>query len=227
MHAPSRRQSLLILGGLGLAAVAGGAYMLENHGSSGGGAAPADSSRGHGRGHGYGDTSEGVEGVEGVTSTPSGDAVPTLALALSDDGAWRPDADGYQAVDDVGQQIKGYASATSANLGESIDFHVSVRPSQSFTIKVFRIGLSGAGKGSELVFTSPKINGSPQSGPKVVEPTRTVVTQWQSSYTLDIPAKWRGGLYVATLENEQKYRSCVPFVVREDGRPKDLLVVLA
>lgn len=225
MHVPSRRQSLLILGSLGLAAVAGGAYLLENHGSDDS-TAPAGAVRPRGRGHGHGETSEGVEGIEGVTSTPTGDSVPTLALALTDDGAWRPDADGYQAVDDDGQQIKGYASATSANLGESIDFHVSVRPSQSFTIKVFRIGLSSTGKGSELVFTSPKITGSTQSGPQVVEPTRTVVTEWQSSYTLHIPDTWRGGLYVATLENEDKYRSCVPFVVREDGKAKDLLVVL-
>jgi hypothetical protein len=225
MHAPSRRQSLLILGGLGLAAVAGGAYTLENHGSDDAASTGYDGGPGHGHGRGHG-SGEASEGIEGETSTPNGDNVPALALALTDDGAWRPDADGFQPVDDEGQQIKGYASATSANLGESIDFHVSVRPAQSFTIKFFRLGLSSAGKGSELVFTSPKISGSTQAAPTVVEPTRTVVTAWQSSYTLTIPKTWRGGVYVATLENDEKYRSCVPFVVREDGKAADLLVVL-
>ncbi len=227
MHAPSRRQSLLILGSLGLAAVAGGAYMLENHG---GAAEDAAKPLGYGRGHGHGDPhahGDGEsEGVEGVPDTNTGETVPALSLALSDDGAWRPDAEGYQAVEDEGQQIKGYASATSINLGESIDFHVSVRPSQSFTIKFYRLGRSGTGKGSELVFTSPKISGRTQAGLKVLEPTRTVLAPWQSSYTLKVPATWRGGLYVATFETAQKYRSCVPFVVREDGKAADLLVVL-
>ena len=49
---------------------------------------------------------------------------------------------------------------------------------------------------------------------------------WKLSYTLNVPNTWRGGLYVATFETEDKYRSCVPFVVREDGKAADLLVVL-
>ena len=225
MHAPSRRQSLLILGSLGLAAVAGGAYMLENHGEG----SDADTPAGYGskgRGHRRVGGGDANEGLEGGSDAQTGETVPTLALALSDDGAWRPDADGYQAVDDRDQRIKGFASSTSVNLGESIDFHVSVRPAKSFVIKFYRLGRSAAGKGSELVFTSPRITGKAQPAPKVVEPTRTVVAPWQSSYTLKVPAAWRGGLYVATLESQDKYRSCVPFVVREDGKAADLLVVL-
>ena len=225
MHAPSRRQSLLILGSLGLAAVAGGAYMLENHGSDSDAGKPTGYDRDHGGGHRHYGGSDS-EGLEGGSDAQTGETVPTLALALSDDGAWRPDADGYQAVDDRDPRIKGFASSTSVNLGESIDFHVDVRPAQSFVIKFYRLGRSAAGKGSELVFTSPKINATAQPAVKVVEPTRTVVAPWQSSYTLKVPAAWRGGLYVATLESQDKYRSCVPFVVREDGKAADLLIVL-
>lgn len=237
MHAPSRRQSLVILGSLGLAAVAGGAYMLENHG--GGDATTTGAGQDHshdpgngriyGRGSGEsanGDAGNANEGLEGEPNSATGETGPVLALALSDDGAWRPNAAGYRAVDDEGQQIKGFASATSINLGESIDFHVSVRPAQSFTIKFFRLGRSAAGKGSELVFTSPRIRGTAQAALKVVEPTRTVVAPWKPSYTLKVPATWRSGLYVATFETADKHRSCVPFVVRQDGKAADLLVVL-
>jgi len=223
MHAPSRRQSLLILGGLGLAATAGGAYMLENHG--GGSSTPTAFGQGQAR-HRGGTQDDINEGLEGETNTATGEDVPTLALALADDGAWRPDALGYQAVDDVGHQIKGFTSATSINVGESIDFHVSVSPAQGFKVKVYRIGRSSTGKGSELIFTSPVISGTPQAAAKVVEPTRTVVAPWKLSYTLNVPNTWRGGLYVATFETEDKHRSCVPFVVREDGKAADLLVVL-
>ena len=145
MHAPSRRQSLLILGSLGLAAAAGGAYMLENHG--GGSSTPTAFGQGQPRRHGQGAQDDVNEGLEGQTNNATGENVPTLALALADDGAWRPDAAGYQAVDDVGHQIKGFASATSINVGESLDFHVSVRPAQGFTVKVFRIGRSSRRQG--------------------------------------------------------------------------------
>ena len=85
-------------------------------------------------------------------------------------------------ADDVGRQIKGFASATSINVGESIDFHVSVRPVQGFKVKVYRLGRSSTGKGSELIFTSPRISGTAQAPAKVVEPTRTVVAPWKLSY---------------------------------------------
>jgi hypothetical protein len=222
MHAPSRRQSLLLLGSLGLAAAAGGAYMLENHG---GDSSPKPTA--FGRGRRRASTQDDInEGLEGQTNNETGETVPTLGLALADDGAWRPDAEGFQAVDDEGHQIKGFASATSINVGESIDFHVSVRPVQGFKVKVYRLGRSSTGKGSELIFTSPRITGTTQAPLKVVEPTRTVVAPWKLSYTLNVPNTWRGGLYVATLESDDKHRSCVPFVVREDGKPADLLVVL-
>src|SRR5262249_50410917 len=41
---------------------------------------------------------------------------------------------------DSGGQIKGYASATSVNKGDGIDLFVSVKPAQTFTIDVYRMG---------------------------------------------------------------------------------------
>src|SRR5690349_3630717 len=39
---------------------------------------------------------------------------------------------------DATGQIKGYASATSVNKGDSIAFHVSVNPAQNYSIDVYR-----------------------------------------------------------------------------------------
>src|SRR5690242_15371247 len=44
------------------------------------------------------------------------------------------------AANDITQQIKGYASATSVNKGDSINFHVSVNPAQNYSIDVYRMG---------------------------------------------------------------------------------------
>ena len=46
---------------------------------------------------------------------------------------WQLWRSGYQTAGDVDKQIKGYASATSVNKGESITFYVTVNPAQSFT----------------------------------------------------------------------------------------------
>src|SRR5438094_10308788 len=43
-------------------------------------------------------------------------------------------------ADDVGKQIKGYASATSVNKGESITFYVTVNPAQQCTMEGYRMG---------------------------------------------------------------------------------------
>src|SRR5438105_15105802 len=51
--------------------------------------------------------------------------------------------------DDVNQQIKGYASATSVNQNENITFYVSVNPAQTYTIDFYRFGWYG-GLGGRL-----------------------------------------------------------------------------
>ena len=60
----------------------------------------------------------------------------------------QPGSSGWQltlnsASDGTGQ-IKGYASATSVNKGQSITFYVSVNPAQSYSIDVYRIGEDGS-----------------------------------------------------------------------------------
>jgi hypothetical protein len=201
---PSRRQSLLILGSLGAAAVVGGAYALENHGSS-----SSDSPY---------DPKE--------AAPPERPIAPATPVPQGDEVDWRAGAFGFKAANDHVQHVKGYASATSVGLGDSIDFHVSVNPPQKFTVKVFRLGHTKDGRASQLVATSPQLNGRTQSAPTIVAPTRTVLAPWDASWRLTVPTDWTSGVYIATFENEAKFRSVTPFVVRDDAKTADLLVVL-
>src|SRR5439155_333178 len=44
------------------------------------------------------------------------------------------------AATDTGGEVKGYASATSVNKGESLTFYVSVNPAQTYSIDIYRMG---------------------------------------------------------------------------------------
>ena len=69
-------------------------------------------------------------------------------------------------ANDVEMQIKGFASATSVNVGESIDFYISVTPAQAYDIEFFRMGWYG-GKGGRLARTAGPFAGVTQPAPTV------------------------------------------------------------
>src|SRR5437667_12838190 len=87
-----------------------------------------------------------------------------------------------KAGDDATGQIKGYASATSVNQGESITFYVTVNPAQTYTIDIYRIGWYG-GLGGRLVRQSGSLAGVTQA-PCTPDPTTGLVAcGWTPSYT--------------------------------------------
>ena len=131
---------------------------------------------------------------------------------------WIP---GATIADDVNNQIKGYASATSVGIGSSINLYVTVNPAQAFTINVYRIGWY-QGLGGRLMATSGPLAGTPQA-PCVADATTGLIDcGWSSSYTLTVPPTWVSGVYMAKLINSLGYENYILFVVR-DGRPADLL----
>src|SRR5207247_1784764 len=73
-----------------------------------------------------------------VTFTPVSPVV--LENQQPGSGNWRMWLHGIPPANDINQQIKGYASATSVNLGESITFYVTVNPPQQYTMDVYRMG---------------------------------------------------------------------------------------
>jgi len=123
-------------------------------------------------------------------------------------------------ANDVAQQIKGYASTTSVNQGENINFYVTVNPAQSYTLDIYRIGWYG-GLGGRLRLhlaldgvQQPPCNSDPSTG--------LLACTWTPAYTLTVPTDWTSGVYVGLLTNAQGYQNYLQFVVR-DGRPAAFL----
>jgi len=140
-------------------------------------------------------------------------------------GDWRIDNTVTRASSDSSLHITGYASATSVNLGEAIDFHVSVRKPGPFWIEIYRMGFYG-GQGARRLKVSPKLNGLTQFMPKKAEALGTIACDWPSVWQLPIPANWVSGYYLAAFTTSDGYRSYAPFVVRDDHREADLCVVV-
>lgn len=141
------------------------------------------------------------------------------------DRGWKIGAGSTVAADDLGRQIKGYASATSVNLGETIDFHVSTEPARPYTVSIFRMG-DYSGLGARRMVTSPTLPGVKQAEPVTVPGTGTISCGWDVSWSVNVPRDWVSGSYLAAFTTDDGHRSFTPFVVRDDARRADFLVVL-
>lgn len=130
---------------------------------------------------------------------------------------------GTLQADDVNNQIKGYASATSVGLGQSIDFFVSVNPAQTYTMNFYRIGWY-QGLGGRWLFNTGAITGAPQKSCVPDATTGVIDCGWTSTYSLSIPATWTSGVYLVVLTNSLGYQNYIDFVVR-DGRAAALRYV--
>jgi len=124
-------------------------------------------------------------------------------------------------------EIEGYASATSVNRGETIEFFVNTSDT-SYTLAIYRMGWYG-GAGGRLLASPVTLNGVQQPIPTPAPDTNLIECQWQSSYQVTVPnttdpTDWASGVYLVKLtgltSGKQAY---IIFVVRDDGRKSDLL----
>jgi N,N-dimethylformamidase beta subunit-like, C-terminal/Concanavalin A-like lectin/glucanases superfamily len=125
-------------------------------------------------------------------------------------------------ADDVAKQIKGYASAASVNLGATIDFFVTVKPAQTYTIDIYRIGYY-QGLGGRLVQHVDPLPGVVQPACPMDAVTGMISCNWALGYQLTVPTTWTSGVFLAKLTNSNGFQNYVPFTVRDDGRGSDLL----
>src|SRR6266513_585246 len=137
-------------------------------------------------------------------------------------GNWQLWLRGIPPADDAVKQIKGYASATSVNKGESITFFVTVTPAQQYTMDVYRIGYY-QGLGGRLMQSIPPLQGVVQPACPVDAATGLIECDWTASYTLAVPPNWTSGVFIVQLTNAQGYQNYIPFVVRDDARVADLM----
>src|SRR6266516_2643409 len=120
--------------------------------------------------------------------------------------------------------IRGYASATSINHGESINFYVGTTL-PSYNIEIYRMGWYG-GAGSTLVQTISNIPGQNQPIPAADPTTGLLQLNWNVSYTLQTDTSWTTGVYLARLRVTDGTVQFIPFVVRDDSSTADVLYVL-
>jgi len=135
---------------------------------------------------------------------------------------WQIGGGSFRPADDVGKQIKGYASATSVNKGGSITFQVTVNPAQAYTMDVYRMGWY-QGLGGRFMQRIGPLDGVPQSVCPVDATTGLIECAWTPSYTLTVPANWTSGVFLVQLTNAQGYQGYITFVVRDDTRRADIL----
>jgi len=128
---------------------------------------------------------------------------------------------GSLITQDVNGEIKGYGSATSVLVGGSLNIYVSVNPSQTYTIDVYRIGWYG-GLGGRLRLHAGPITGATQPACPADATTGMIACNWALGYTVAIPGDWTSGVYMAVLTNAAGYQNYVVFVVR-DGRAAPFL----
>jgi len=123
--------------------------------------------------------------------------------------------------------IEGYASRQSVKAGEIIDFKVSTRPVSRFKIEIFRTGYY-AGKGARLMMELGPLEGTEQAVPEIGE-RRLRECHWTTTTSLQIPADWLSGVYLARLTtlptsaDEPYWQSYIVFIVTDD-RPADVLL---
>jgi hypothetical protein len=125
------------------------------------------------------------------------------------------------ATDALGE-IAGYASAVSVNKGGKITFYLSVRPRQSYTINVFRMGWYG-GAGGRLMRRVGPHEGVPQAACPAASGSGLIECNWSPSFTLATRKSWTSGIYLAKLTNSVGFQSYIIFVVRDDRRRARLL----
>jgi hypothetical protein len=124
-------------------------------------------------------------------------------------------------------EIAGYASATSINRGESIDFFVNTTDAM-FRLDIFRMGWY-SGLGGRRMLATQTLAGEVQAACPPQKDTRMIQCRWHKSYTLSVPndpdhSQWMSGYYVAKLTGSSGKQSYIIFVVRDDTRPSEVLM---
>jgi N,N-dimethylformamidase beta subunit-like, C-terminal len=122
-------------------------------------------------------------------SSASGASNPVqLENARAGTTAWRrPEA--------TPPSIEGFTSEVSALPGDTLHFHVSMRPAGSYRIEVYRLGWYG-GAGARLLTCLPSCTtneaGTPMA-PGKPDANRFVQARWPVTDTLTVPSDWTSG----------------------------------
>lgn len=153
-----------------------------------------------------------------LTAFPFGADETSKSVPLSDSGGSSTASTWTDTV------IRGYPNQTSINAGSIITFYISTAQS-TYTIEIYRMGWYG-GTGSTLIKRINGLIGQNQPVPTPDPITGLIDAEWKPSYTLSTDSSWTTGVYLAKLIPLNGPIAYIPFVVRKDSAPADIVYVL-
>ena len=152
---------------------------------------------------------------------------------LSPSGSWTGDfrfgTGKYQP------DVTGFATKTSVNAGESLPIKLNVYGHGGATtvdLQIFRLGYYG-GAGGRLIATLPGIPVTDQGFLPVTDALgyTTAAVEWNPTVTINTTGYETGMYLIKIVANPADFpglgnENHIPFIVRADGRARDLLVVM-
>ena len=126
-------------------------------------------------------------------------------------------------VSDYSQNLGGFTTQSSVNLGESVTLKIArngtVSPTRTVNIAVYRMGYYG-GLGGRLVNSASNVAINNEFGCKAMNETTGLVdcSNWAATYTIPGSAFPASGVYLAKLTASTGDQTQVVFTVRDDKR---------
>ena len=135
-------------------------------------------------------------------------------------GSWTARDDGTARFDGV---VDVYPARWSIARGDAIK--LKVRSTQAYDVRVMRLGWYGGAGATEVKVVTGQ-PASPQPYPTADAKYGLAEAKWTDSVTIPTDATWTPGLYVARVETTGGKDAVTFFVIRDDGLPAKLPVLL-
>lgn len=119
-------------------------------------------------------------------------------------------------------EIEGWADRASVVPGQPVKLHISTT-APAYRVTAIRTGWYGGAQGRR-VWRSPVLRGQLGAPPRVVEPTRTVVTDWPASLTVDTTG-WVPGFYLFRLDARTGGQRYIPLAVRSGNAAGKVVLI--
>jgi hypothetical protein len=128
----------------------------------------------------------------------------------------QPGTTAWQSPDTDSPAIEGYASQVSALPGDTIQLHVSTRPSAEYRVEIYRLGWYG-GAGGRLMMCLPSCTGT-ETGhaypPGKPGQDGIVQANWPVTDQLTVPSTWTSGYYMVRFQTTSGVTADTYVIVR-------------
>ena len=131
---------------------------------------------------------------------------------------WRS---GRQSWNPTNRQIDVYASADSAEVGDTISVKVSTDSPQTVTAEIYRLGWYN-GAGARKIWSGGPYDANTQPACPHDATTERVECNWSDTFRFTVGQDWVSGLYLVKILRPDGFMRFAPFVVR-DRRAAEVL----